>query len=791
MRVRFRHCSLWIALTLGVVAGPARAATGWIPPPSLTALLPSAAFAPNSTHAIQLTLRANRAPANLNWVASTGGAFVLGVVPASGSITVPQDSVRQVTLNVTVPTAALGGASVSIEITNQADGSHVAKAATAIFAASGGMPEVWPNPSTFSAPARTSGNVSFQVRSTTGTTEVVDVTSGRDNPDPENGGALFPGSAMPVSADLPGGATITLNAPTTIAGSAYGGNANSVQCSISSAAGITTAVGYALSSAAIPDSLPSALFPIGLTPMVEAATGRDGPVELASRGAWLVPSGLNGVRVLSAGSGLARFGPVDADGSGSDDRLVGQIRIPSYAAAIAVVPGFVGPGGDTLDLGLVAAGRAGLMVLDLRTIFDPLFGTWEDFFDQNLDGVDDRIMKSVPLSGFATDVSWFRSPTGRVVALVAAADTGSVPVAADYDPALVVPSTGSGVVGIDITALVDSLAAPPFLAGSLQTLGSTLDLELRRESAGAVDLAIADGASGVSVYHVTTTSTVPAAITYSLLGSVALSSAWGSPSARDACWISNTRDSVYLAVAASAGGVQILRAPLGGAPTLVLAQQTSAPAIGLAGTWTGTLGVAMGVGGVALMRVPSGSELDKIAPAASPPYTAPVLLSRGQSWTEGRPLELGWQWSWSASSTSMKFLGTAGPIPDLLVSDGPRALLLRPGSAPITAVLDAPSPPHAMPLVVSVAPNPSSDRTEITVFDSPAQATALRVLEIEIYDVQGRCVRQIRRPGTGASLTHFTWDGRDGAGRRLGSGRYWLQVRDGSRSVSHGVLLLR
>ena len=200
MRALNPHPALRLALTaILALAFPvsARAATGWIPPRTLTVLLPSAAFAPNTTHPIQMTLRANGAPANLMWVATVGGSFVLGVSPSSGSLTVPPDSVRTVTLNVTVPPAALGPASLAIEITDQIGGGHVAKATTAIFSASAGLPEVWASPGTFVAPARTSGNVSFTVHSTTGTSEVIDVTDGRDNTDINNDNALFPATPFP------------------------------------------------------------------------------------------------------------------------------------------------------------------------------------------------------------------------------------------------------------------------------------------------------------------------------------------------------------------------------------------------------------------------------------------------------------------------------------------------------------------------------------------------------------------------------------------------------------------
>jgi len=281
MRTRLRHPALPLALIFlsgAALCAQARAATGWIPPPSVTALLPTATFAPGSSHPIELTLRANGVPASLNWAASVGGAFVLDVSPASGSISVPADSVRRVTLSITVPAAAVGAASLSLEFTNQAGGGHVMKVTSSIFAATGGRPEVWPNPSTWAAVANTAGSMSFQVHSLLGAAESLVVTGGRSNPDPSNSGALFRGGALPTDVNLPGGATITVTASTTIAASAYAGNSDAMQCSMTSNEGISTALGFALVSAALPESLPAALYPVGVTPMSEDAAGRDGPV---------------------------------------------------------------------------------------------------------------------------------------------------------------------------------------------------------------------------------------------------------------------------------------------------------------------------------------------------------------------------------------------------------------------------------------------------------------------------------------------------------------------------------
>jgi len=781
MRARTLVMALFWANTL---AGPTMAATGWIPPRPVTALLPNATFAPGSTHAIELTVRANGAPANLDWTTAAAGSFALTVLPSSGSLSIPADSVRRVSLSVTVPGGALSAATLTVTLTNQIGGGQVAKVSSAIFAATGGRPEVWPNPSTWAAPANTSGSVAFQVHSLIGTPELIALTTGWSNPDPNNAGGVFAGSAPPFEVNLPAGGTITVNAPTTLAGSAYGGNANAVQLSVTSTEGISNASGNALVSAALADSLPTALFPVGLLPETEAAAGRDGATELIGRGVWLVPSGLDGVRVVESGTSLPRIGPVDFDGNGTDDRLVGGIRIPSYAASIAVIPGFVTPSGDTLDLGLLAAGNAGLMLLDLRTVLDPPFGSWEDFFDQDGNGIDDRILRTIPMSGFATDVAWFRASNGRAVALVAAADGGSNPVTVSYDPDSVAAGTGAGVVAIDVAAAIDSLGGVPYAAGTLPTPGSALDLELRGGT--APDLAIADGLGGVSVYHLTAAATAPATVTFTPRGTVALSSAWGPPYARDAAWVSNTKDSVYLAVAAMAGGVQLVRAPLGGAPSLVLAQQTLGPAIGIAGTWTATLAAAMGFSGVALLRAPSGSELNKIGSV----YTAPVTLARGQAWTEGA-LEVGWQWAPSSAATSLRFLAAAGPNPDVLVSDGPRALLLRPGNATIVGVPEESPAPRAMPLVVRVAPNPISERAEVQVFGiSPAPAAGR--VQVEIFDLAGRLVRRIDTVGVaGLPFARLAWDGLDQRGRRAASGRYWIRARQGASEATRPVLLIR
>ncbi|HKW51144.1 MAG TPA: FlgD immunoglobulin-like domain containing protein, partial [Candidatus Eisenbacteria bacterium] len=780
----FRTVGVALAIVFALKSTPA-AAFDWIPPRPVTAYLPSATLAPASTNVLQLVVIASGAPANVFWTASFSGPFPVNVTPSAGFLSIPAGGIQTVDFTVTLPDTADGSGFLTVELTHQFGGGRAAKTVGGVYAATLGRPEVKPVPGSWRAPAGTPGSMSYQVHSMIGSAEMVDLAVGRLNPDANNFGAIFAGSFTDTLRNLPAGGTITVTAPTTLASNAYAGSTNSIQLNVASAAGVSVAEGQAIVSAS--GSVPTALVPVGLVPFDASVAGRDGAASLPARAYRLIPSGLNGVRVMREVS-IDSIGLVDTNGDGVDDRLLGTIRIPAYAAALAVIPGFVAASGDTFDLGLLAAGRAGLMLLDLRVLEDPPFGTWEDFFDVDGNGIDDRILRTIPLSGFATDVAWARAPSGRPVAFVADADTGSVPVSSAYNPALTVAGTGQGVVAIDVAAAVDSIGNPPFAAGTLPTPGSALDLEVRGGS--ATDLAIADGGSGVSVYRLSFDGGIPASVTYTPRGSHALSSAWGTPYARDIAWISNAGESTYVAVAASAGGVQILRVPTSIGMSLVLAQQTLAPAIGIAGAWTGTLGVAEGPGGVALMTSPGAGFLDRIAPAAGPPYTAPVVLGRGVPWAAtGSALEVASHQSITGSASALCFDATSGPIPDLLVSDGARLLSLRPGTAPITAVEVEPTPPRPYRVTLRVTPNPMEGGGEFLVRSEwgaggsssgarvAAAGPALGPVRIEIYDVQGRLVRRLLDATHGAaSILRLRWDGRDEQGRKLSSGRYWARA---------------
>ncbi len=782
---------LILLLVTGSAGARAAHALEWVPPRPVSAWVPGATIAPGGSRPLELVIRADGAAASLEWSAQSSGGFLATVTPSSGALVVGAGGMARVVLTVGVPAASVGLGSVSLSVTYANGGSLAAKSTASIIAATGGRPEIWPAAPTLSGAAGTSGNVTFHVRASGG--ETVVITAGKSNPDPNNVGAVFPGGSAPDSIVLPGGTTTPLDVSMNFPAGAWAGNSNGIQVNLTSNSGISTATAFAIVDAVLPDSLPLALRPVGVIPLGGGAAGRDGAAHLPARGAWLVPEGAGGIEVWRAGSSDS-IGLTDGDGDGGDDRLVGTIRIPSIAAALAVVPGFVAASGDTLDLGLLAAGRSGLMVLDLRVIEDPPFGSWEDFFDVDLNGIDDRILRTIPMAGFATDVGWTYAPSGRLMAFVAAADTGSIPVFAAFDPLATVAGTGAGIVAVDVTTAVDSLSGLPPVAGTWSTPGNALDVEVRRGGApDAATLAVADGGSGLAVADVALGAGAPASATFTPRAALALLAAWGAPYARDVAWIANAGDSGYVTVAAAAAGLAIARVPASGAPTLVAAQQTAAAACGVASAYTGILGVAQAAGGVALMQCPGRAALDLVTPTAQAPYTAPLVLARGAAWPGGgAPLEKATFANPAGGATALTFEPTAGPLPDLVVSDSSRVLILRPGAMTVTAV-DVAEPRATPPWLGSVRleaiSNPMVGRGVFRARTIPccgdqqvggSGADFLRPDErIDIYDVRGRLVRTLRGPGGAAWVAelHVDWDGRDRAGRQVPSGRYWARLR--------------
>jgi len=96
------------------------------------------------------------------------------------------------------------------------------------------------------------------------------------------------------------------------------------------------------------------------------------------------------------------------------------------------------------------------------------------------------------------------------------------------------------------------------------------------------------------------------------------------------------------------------------------------------------------------------------------------------------------------------------------------------------------SNPVAAPAVFAPAPNPFVSETGIDYTLPSATRVTIRV-----YDVNGRWVRTLTDAGVSAGPHSTSWDGRDGSGRDLGSGIYFVKFVAGSVEKTNRVLKLR
>jgi len=332
--------------------------------------------------------------------------------------------------------------------------------------------------------------------------------------------------------------------------------------------------------------------------------------------------------------------------------------------------------------------------------------------------------------------------------------------------------------------VIDSLPMLPAVVGSWDTPGGAFDAEIRGEGSTAT-LVVADGASGLAVADLAIGSGAPATVTFTPRAATPLPGNWGTAYARDVAWLPLSGSADYAVAAAGAGGVHVVRIPPSGAATVVLAQETAGAPCGIATTWPGIVAAAHVASGITLLQTPGASQLDLVTGAATPPYTAPVVLSRNGSWPGGGALEQASFASPAGGATSLAF-GTGGaPVPEIFVSDRSRVLVLRPGSLTITAVASDPprTPPLRGRILLDVTPNPSTGscvvRARALVSDTTFGSDLLRPnTRIEIVDVRGRIVRVLSGPvGPPGRELRRTWDGRDGQGRRVASGRYWARVQ--------------
>ena len=63
--------------------------------------------------------------------------------------------------------------------------------------------------------------------------------------------------------------------------------------------------------------------------------------------------------------------------------------------------------------------------------------------------------------------------------------------------------------------------------------------------------------------------------------------------------------------------------------------------------------------------------------------------------------------------------------------------------------------------------------------------------QVVVYDVTGRVVRTLVQRFVSAGDHEIVWNGRDGAGGRVASGVYWVQLRTGDVVEARTVVRLK
>jgi hypothetical protein len=79
------------------------------------------------------------------------------------------------------------------------------------------------------------------------------------------------------------------------------------------------------------------------------------------------------------------------------------------------------------------------------------------------------------------------------------------------------------------------------------------------------------------------------------------------------------------------------------------------------------------------------------------------------------------------------------------------------------------------PARARVFPSPASGPVTLELYLAGEAAQAGLVVEVALFDAQGRRVRDLYRGTLPRGLTSLPWDGRDASGRTLGAGLYFLR----------------
>ncbi len=127
-----------------------------------------------------------------------------------------------------------------------------------------------------------------------------------------------------------------------------------------------------------------------------------------------------------------------------------------------------------------------------------------------------------------------------------------------------------------------------------------------------------------------------------------------------------------------------------------------------------------------------------------------------------------------------------GRLPD---GHGPWQVLATPTPGASNQGVTAASPASPAALVLGgVVPNPTAEAAAIRFATGP---TLRGPVQVAIYDLRGRLVRELRQAPLAAGEHTVIWDRRDGGGRRAPTGTYLVRVTAGGQSATAKLSVVR
>ncbi len=88
--------------------------------------------------------------------------------------------------------------------------------------------------------------------------------------------------------------------------------------------------------------------------------------------------------------------------------------------------------------------------------------------------------------------------------------------------------------------------------------------------------------------------------------------------------------------------------------------------------------------------------------------------------------------------------------------------------------------------ITGIAPNPFNPLTSIS-FDMPQDGQ----VQLAVYDLRGRHVRQLADGQVSAGSHHVMWDGRDHSGRMVAAGVYFVRMNGPAGVLTSKMVLAK